>query len=277
MEQREIREPYIEVTFSSPAGDRSISVNALVDTGASTCVIPAEVAEHLSLPVIGFAEIITPGGYPRRSPIFDMIVQIQDYSFHVEAISYPGSEPLLGWNLFRLRPFLILSRIFGHTLHVLDVVARLKENAILILGQDTTEIHRLRTIQKRLELHGYTGIIPKEVTDIGIQSVEEKVNMLASLCRFVICENSVPSGHIDELKICALNRFVTAIFQEKGKGATWMQSDYPLDFPFMKIFTYASPDEIDSAVDDAFQWAEDKIKEGQAFFNNLYTWRDKTN
>ena len=52
---------------------------------------------------------------------------------------------------------------------------------------------------------------------------------------------------------------------------------YGFDFSFMnrKPFTYSDADEIDSAVDDAVQWAEEKIKERQAFFNNLYTWRDK--
>jgi hypothetical protein len=46
--------------------------------------------------------------------------------------------------------------------------------------------------------------------------------MLASNSRFVICDNTVSSGHIDELRICATNRFVIAIVQEEGKGATWM-------------------------------------------------------
>jgi hypothetical protein len=95
--------------------------------------------------------------------------------------------------------------------------------------------------------------------------------MLASLCRFVICENTV----VDELKICANNRFVTAILQEQGKGATWMQSDYNVDYSFMKTFYYPSLRKIDEVVDTAIKWAEDKIEERRLKFNKLYKWRER--
>ena len=120
---------------------------------------------------------------------------------------------------------------------------------------------------------GYEGIIVKEILDIEIQSVEEKVNMLASLSRFIICDNSFTSGHIDELKICASNRFTTAIIQEENKGATWMQADYSIDYNFMQTFTYTDVSKISEVVKQSVVWAEEQLKKRTELLNSLYHWR----
>lgn len=62
-----------------------------------------------------------------------------------------------------------------------------------MLGQYTSEIDQLYSIRAKLRDLSYMSIIVKDIADIDIQSVEEKVNMLASLSRFVICENSITS------------------------------------------------------------------------------------
>jgi hypothetical protein len=185
------------------------------------------------------------------------------------------TPPLIGWDVIQKSSLLaaISARIPGHVVHFLTAIPTLKQQMVLVLGQDTTHINRLKAIQNHLSSHGYSGIIVKEQTDIDIQSVEEKVNMLASLCRFVICDNSFASGHIDELKICAQNRFVTAVIQEKGKGATWMQSDYRVDFSFIDIFEYPDVAGIPLAVDQAVKWADKKLDDRKNVFNSLYTWR----
>ena len=97
--------------------------------------------------------------------------------------------------------------------------------------------------------------------------------MLGSLSRFIICENSESSGHIIELGLASTNRFVTAILQQRGTGATWMQSDYSFDFSFMKAFEYDHPDNVEPIVNEALEWAEEKVRERAAYFNKLYPWR----
>lgn len=99
--------------------------------------------------------------------------------------------------------------------------------------------------------------------------------MLASLSRFIICENTFASGHIDELKICASNRFTTAIIQEENKGATWMQTDYKIDYKYIKTFTYANIFEIPIIVKKAVKWAEQRLKKRTELLNKLYKWRKK--
>ena len=182
---------------------------------------------------------------------------------------------LIGWDILatnKIFPNLIES-IFEQTLSLLNGIPELKKNVVLILGQDTFEIHRMHSVQKTLKQFGYDGIIVKEISDIEIQSVEEKVNMLASLSRFILCDNSVTSGHIDELKICASNRFTTAIIQEENNGATWMQADYGIDFKFMKTFIYSDISKIPEAVKQAVEWAEKQLKNRADLLNSTYPWR----
>lgn len=158
-------------------------------------------------------------------------------------------------------------------IRILNAIPLAKERFVFIIGQDTTEVHRLRAIQSALGTD-YRGLIAKDIEDLEVQTLEEKVELLGALCRFVICENSFPSGHIGELKICASNRFVTAILQEAGLGATWMQVDYPIDYSFMKIFSYKNLKNIGKSVQEAVKWAEDIIQKRQQVFNRLYPWRD---
>jgi len=267
--------PSIEVTFFNPQNDKKIQARALVDTGANVTVIPESFVSELGLQTHEVVQMQSLGmSFACKQYLCG--IQIGRYQLKRIVIGINNVQfPLLGWDLVAEEPVsrLLVDRIFGSVINLLDAIPSFKKNAVLILGQDTTEMYRLETIRKLLSPRGYTGIIPKTIADIEIQSVEEKINMLASLCRFVICENSFPSGHIDELKICSLNRFVTAILQEEGKGATWMQSDYPLDFAFMKTITYSEMKDIDSALDAAIEWAENKVNDRRAFFNKLYKWR----
>ena len=266
--------PYIEVTIFNPQTGSYNSVRALVDTGANRTFISEKTAQALGLQTIGIAKVETANGIIDINE-YVVNIKVEDKLFRnkmVLGLRFPEAT-LVGWDILTEKPLILTNILFGQIGHLLEAVPDIKKSTALIIGQDTTEIYRLHAIQKRLRHHGYTGIIIKEISDIEIQSVEEKVNMLASLCRFIICENSVPSGHIDELKICAFNRYVTAILQEKGLGATMMQADYPLDYSFMKMFTYPSISDMDPVIDNAIKWAELKVEERRKYFNNLYGWR----
>ncbi len=276
-------QPFVTLELTNPRTGNRLVTKALVDTGASITCISKALVEVLDLKAIGQATIVTAGGY-LECPTYLVDIEVHDRRIREHAVlALPeGSElPLLGWDILKniwadpLRR-LIEGRTLAEVVNILDFVPSFKQAHVLVLGQDTTEIHRLRAIQQRLNFHHYEGVVVKDITDIEIQSVEEKVNMLASLSAFVMCENSCPSGHIDELKICAQNRFVTAILQEEGRGATWMQADYSVDFSFINTFAYPNVDEIPQAVDKAVGWARMKIKERKEFFNRIYRWRSNS-
>ncbi len=268
--------PFIDVVFFRD--DLSITHSSLLDTGANITCITQEIAETLKLHTFPYevVNVRTFDGMITTQRRYRVNIQIEAHVFRNHPVlMVASSSPLIGWDILSKGAILssISNRVFSEVIHLLGSIGNFKKATVLVLGQDTTEIHRLRAIQKRLKALGYTGIVVKDVADIEIQSIEEKVNMLASLCRFILCENSVASGHIDELKICASNRFVTAVLQQEGMGATWMQADYSLDYGFMKTFKYSDLEGINSAVDASVEWAETKQEERRSFLNNLYHWR----
>ena len=224
----------VQVVFRNPTSGASQHTNCLIDTGADLSILPQTLADRLGLWPEGFLTISTMTNH-MQVPLVSVIVQLNDQDFTIRpAVFQHIDQPILGWDIIKkgFRHPVFINLVVGDVIHILDAIPSLKKNTVLVLGQDTSEIDRLRSIQAKLRGLAYSGIITKDIADIDIQSVEEKVNMLASLSRFVICENSVISGHVDELKICAANRFVTAILQQEGMGATWMQADYPLDFSY---------------------------------------------
>lgn len=271
------RIPFIIAYFSGPKGKKPIFARAIVDTGASITVIPTSFATELGLQEIG-KHVIRLIDKNIEASLYRCIITVKDVSIFANVMALDQIEnPIIGMDIIKEKVIseVFIPQIFSESINILQNIADIKQNTVLIIGQDTTEINRLRVIKERLSYNNYVGIIVKDISDIEIQSIEEKVNMLASLCRFVICENTVASGHIDELKICANNRFVTAILQEEGRGATWMQSDYNVDYSFMKTFYYPSLKEINPVVDAAIEWAEQKIDERRLRFNDLYKWRKK--
>jgi len=265
--------PFIEIDIFNPQTKKSIHSKAIVDTGSNITSIPSNIINYLNLKTQNIIKISTVTGVMNVKQYIARI-QIDKNFFSQKIFTIPRlSFPLIGWDILSQKPQIIFSKIFTQIIHVLEVIPSLKKTTVLILGQHTTEIHRLYAIKERLKYHGYNGIIVKDIEDIEVQSVEDKVNMLASLCGFVICDNTVPSGHIDELKICAQNNFVTTILQEKNHGATWIQADYPFKYHYMKTFTYLDETHIYLTVDNALKWAKRMINERQKYYKGLYGWR----
>jgi hypothetical protein len=146
-----------------------------------------------------------------------------------------------------------------------------KRTRVLVLGPDTKNIRLLRTIQDCLLLEGYRGILVKEEMDIRQESNEEKVVRLAASCRFVVIELTTPAGQIDELSLLARLRHTISVLHRKGKQATWMQSDYSIDYP-VKYFPYERST-LSDCVRIACRWAEDRIAAKEIELSKMYPWQ----
>lgn len=160
--------------------------------------------------------------------------------------------------------------------HLYMMIRQSKRKCVLIIGDDNKNLDALYIIKGRLRLFGYEGILLKDYQDIEEQSIEEKMNLLGNLAKFVVCENSYPSGHIDELNICTRNRLVTIILQQKNikGGATWMQACYPIDFSFVKRVFY-KPLSFISAIDKAVKIAESIVIRRKEALNREYKYREE--
>lgn len=159
------------------------------------------------------------------------------------------------------------------------------KQAVLILGKDGDEegMEKIRRIRRIVSNSGYYPLILKELPKFEHVSLERKMLILGAIARFVLAEDSRPSGHIDEVKICSINEFVTATLREAGTGSTWMQVHYPVMYSFMQRFCYEGSKKrkrdklcnlvyrsLEEAVDAAIRWAEGRISDQQRAFKDLY-------
>ncbi|MEP0546711.1 MAG: hypothetical protein ABJF88_07260, partial [Rhodothermales bacterium] len=134
-------------------------------------------------------------------------------------------------------------------------------DSVLILGKDQgPALDRLKQIGERLQERGYFTYIIKGQPDRSGEGVVQKVLRYALSSKFVVIENTEPSGHLYELPhVTKLAECVTVILQEEGKGATWMFEDAYAKHAHWHKVTY-DPTKLPEAVDGAAAWAEEFVK-----------------
>jgi hypothetical protein len=144
---------------------------------------------------------------------------------------------------------------------------------VLVLGKDTGEgMERLRLIAAKLEELGYYPVIIKDQPDKLGESVIQKVMRHALSSKFVLVENTEPSGHLYEIPhVGKAAECVIGFLQEDGKGATWMFEDAFARNQHWQKFVYA-PGAIGNAVVNAANWAEDFVKQFGAFQQRVLPW-----
>lgn len=144
---------------------------------------------------------------------------------------------------------------------------------VLVLGKDTDEaLDRLRLIASRLEALGYYAVIIKDQPDKLGESVLQKVMRHALSSKFVVVENTDPSGHLYEIPhVGKAAECVIAFLQEDGKGATWMFEDAFARNKHWRKFVYLKGG-IEKSVEEAAVWAEDFVKQFGAFQQRVLPW-----
>jgi hypothetical protein len=146
---------------------------------------------------------------------------------------------------------------------------------VLIAGAYGEHRPRLVRIKERLKSLGFEGLVLDEYPDIEEQPLAEKMVAYASICRFVIVDDFVPSGHINELGICHERKFVTGVLRSSGRPATMMQADLADEVSFIREFGYPLDEQLESAVVEAAKWADEAMKERSKTLNRKYSgWRD---
>lgn len=150
-------------------------------------------------------------------------------------------------------------------------------DSVLILGKDTVgpALDRLKSIAAKLEDLGYYTYIIKEQPDKAGESVIQKVLRYALSVKFVVIENSEPSGHLYEIPhVAKAAECVTVVLQEEGQGATWMFEDAYAKHRHWQKFTYAK-NELPAIVEQAAAWAEKFVGEFAAYQEANLPWMKK--
>ena len=133
---------------------------------------------------------------------------------------------------------------------------------MLILGKDggdsldRTEEDRIQARPARLpHLHN------QRRTRRSGESVVQKVMRYALSSKFVLIENTDPSGHLYEIPhVAKAAECVTVVLQEEGRGATWMFEDAYAKHKHWHKLTYKDS-ELEHAVELAAAWAEKFVRD----------------
>jgi hypothetical protein len=117
------------------------------------------------------------------------------------------------------------------------------------------------------------------VSHAGLQageSVIQKVMRYALSSKFIIIENTEPSGHLYEIAhVTKAAECVTVVLQEEGKGATWMFEDAYAKHRHWHKIVYAE-ENLEPAVKQAAAWAESFLGEFRAYQAVALPWLKKS-
>jgi hypothetical protein len=146
-------------------------------------------------------------------------------------------------------------------------------DSILLLGKDTgNSLKLLKHIQRELEFSGYSVYIVKEQPDRRGESIIQKVQRYALSSKFVIVENSEPSGHLYEIPhVAKMLECITVFLEEKGRGATWMFEDIYGKSKHLRKFVYTK-NTFQAELKKAVNWAEQFSKQFALFQKNVLPW-----
>lgn len=146
-------------------------------------------------------------------------------------------------------------------------------DSVLILGKDTGDsLKKLLKIKSFVEELGYYVYIIKEQPDKLGESIIQKVLRYALSSKFIIIENSEPSGHLYEIPhITKMAESVSIILQAKNQGATWMFEDAYFKHNHWKKFNYTDST-LEKVLKDSIHWAEDFIKKFGRYQEKKLPW-----
>ena len=149
-------------------------------------------------------------------------------------------------------------------------------DSVLILGKDTgSALSRLQRIASRLTELGYYTYIIKDQPDKPGEGVVQKVMRYALSSKFILIENTEPSGHLYELPhVAKAAECITVVLQEEGKGATWMFEDSYAKHKHWHKFEYTESG-LENTVDKAVEWAETFIREFTDYQEKILPWLRK--
>jgi len=149
-------------------------------------------------------------------------------------------------------------------------------DSVLILGKDTGEgLDLLKRIQTHLDNLGFYTYIIKEQPDIIGESVMQKVLRYGLSSRFVIVENSEPTGHLYELPhITKFGELTSIILQRQGQGSTWMFEDLYHRLNNIVKIEYTD-DILEDKINEGIEWANNYLKSFGEYQKQKLPWFQK--
>jgi len=166
-----------------------------------------------------------------------------------------------------------IKRIEEKQVSLQEYIAKSKEKTVLVLGNyDDQGKTRIRSIVNTLRDLGYEAFTTEDIPDHPEQNLTQKVVTLASLSRFIIIDDTCPSGHLLEFSKCKENDWLTIVLHAEGVRGSWMTATGGLYSKVIREQDY-DPASPQVALAMATSWAEGVLRDLKRDLSNSYPWR----
>jgi hypothetical protein len=151
-----------------------------------------------------------------------------------------------------------------------------RDRTVLLLGSYAAPgIERLRQLEAAVRAAGYEPVLISDVPDVQPHTLSQKVVAIGALSRFVIVDDTDPSGHLTEIGLCKTNDWITILLRPDGRPSSAMSLGLSLTNPSIREASY-SGEGIADALPDHLAWAEQRRKELGRHLNKEYPWRTQS-
>jgi hypothetical protein len=151
-------------------------------------------------------------------------------------------------------------------------LSKFKERSVLVLGDFKHGRHRLEAIREGLDRRGYLAALLDEIPERPHYDLQQKFQAVAPIYRFLVFDDSTPSGHIAEMQLAENLRLIRIILRERGKQSSFMTQGMDLTSTVIREWTYDATT-LDAVVGAAAEWAESLVAELADKRRGTYPWR----
>lgn len=155
---------------------------------------------------------------------------------------------------------------------MVNIVSALKANSVVILGSDADEnkMSILERIGNKANDYRLIPIIMKNIKDIEGEGFLKKAIMYSLLSKFVIIENSEPSGHILEFNKVLHLGCIVGVLQKHGKGSTLLLEENFKIFNENRLRRFYYVDQVDEQIENVYNWCTEQHKNNRSEIIDLY-------
>ncbi len=147
-----------------------------------------------------------------------------------------------------------------------------KEHTVLLLGDFKHGRERLEAIRAALDRAGYSAVLLDEIPENPDYDLRQKFQAVASVCRFLVFEDSTPSGEISEMVLADALHSIRIVLREGEEKSTFMTQGMGLTSKVHREWSYDA-NNLDATVTDAVAWAESLVTDLAGERRGMYPWR----
>jgi hypothetical protein len=147
-----------------------------------------------------------------------------------------------------------------------------KARNVLILGDFRRGRDRLEAIREELAAIGYSGVLLDEIPEVPDYDLRQKFQAIASVCRFLVFEDSTPSGHIGEMFLAGHLDSIRIVLREGEQKSTFVTQGMGLTSKVVREWRYDASS-LSAVLAEAVAWAESLVGDLAEKRRGVYPWR----